>query len=142
MARTAAKRAQPRTGGEKRKRLSTVDSRQMDFFAARSSTPAPTKFPSDLFEFAQGRDAQAISDARPISANTPKVEAPPAAADDDDDNGEAQTLAAIADLIHALWRETTGEDLSGSSPGPQNSYCGKASIARVSAGQPASPSSA
>ena len=97
------------------------------------SAPARVSYPADLFE-AASVDAQR---AKPPT----KIEEPPSAANDDVD-GEALVLLAISDLIKRLWQDETGEDLYASPAAPQNSYRGKASMARVSAGQPASPSSA
>jgi len=99
------------------------------------SAPAPVSYPADLFDACQ-------LDVRPASAPVArKVEAPPSAANDEID-ADAVVLVAISDLIRQLWREETGEDLYAPPAGPQNSYRGKASMARVKAGQPASPSSA
>lgn len=97
------------------------------------SAPELVSFAADLFE-AANVDAQR---AKPPT----KIEEPPPPANDEID-GEALVLVAISDLIRRLWREETGEDLYASPAGPQNSYRGKASMARVKAGQPASPSSA
>jgi hypothetical protein len=135
MAKTAAKKSEPRTSGWGRRR-SRVDGRQLDLFAAPTSAPESARFPVDLF------DACQVDDKRPISPAAPRVDDPPPSANNDN-TGEAETLAAIADLLTLLWQEATGEDLNGApSIPPQNSYRGKASMARVKAGQPASPSSA
>jgi hypothetical protein len=146
MAKTAAKRAQPRMGGGGRRR-SIVDCRQMELFSAPllepeiaprpalNSAPAPVSYPADLFD--------ACSDDA-LSAKPPgptRIEEPPSAANDEVSD-ESLALAAIIDLINELWRTATGEDLSGAPPARQNTYRGKASMARVKAGQPASPSSA
>jgi hypothetical protein len=146
MAKAAAKKVQPRVSGGGRRR-SIVDCRQMELFSAPVSEPAieplaapigaavPGSYPADLFEACQ-------LDVRPAGAPIARnVRAPPSAANDEVD-GEALVLIAISDLIGRLWREETGEDLYASPTGPQNSYRGKASMARVKAGQPASPSSA
>ena len=146
MAKTAAKRAQPRMSGGGRRR-SSVDSRQMELFSAPASEAhiaprpeltsalAPPSFQADLFEAAR-------VDAQRAAAPVPtRFEAEPAGANVEID-GEALVLVAISDLIRRLWLEETGKDLYASPAGPQNSYRGKASMARVKAGQPASPSSA
>jgi hypothetical protein len=146
MAKTAAKRAQPRISGGGRRR-SIVDCRQMELFSgpvsepemallhAPINAPAQVSYPADLFE-ACSVDAQRAKTPGPT-----RMEEPPSAANDDRGD-ESQTLAAIVDLINGLWLTATGEDLSGAPPARQNSYRGKASMARVKAGQPASPSSA
>jgi hypothetical protein len=65
---------------------------------------ARTTYPTDLFEAARV-DAQRVR--APVPCNN---EAPPAAANDPV-NVEAQTLAAIVDLLIEMWREASGEDL-------------------------------
>lgn len=99
------------------------------------SAPASISYPADLFEACSVDSGSAKP---PVST---KIKEPPSAANDEMD-GEALVLLAISDLIRRLWREETGEDLYASPAGPQNSYRGKASMARIKAGQPASPSSA
>jgi hypothetical protein len=65
---------------------------------------APKSDPADLFEMAR-------VDAQSLKAPVPsKIEAPPVAANDPV-NVEAQTLAAIVDLLIEMWREASGEDL-------------------------------
>lgn len=113
MAKTAAKRAQPRMGGGGRRR-SLVDSRQMELsFAAapepvRTPRPAqshvPRSYPADLFE------ACSVDAKRAKAPATFKIEAPPVAANDPI-YSEAHTLAAIVDLLIEMWREASGEDL-------------------------------
>lgn len=121
MAKTAAKRAQPRMSGGGRRR-SLADSRQMELSFASAPVPAtatlpepeyaPRSYPADLFE-ACSVDArrarvpvQSTIDAQP--AATPV--AAPIAANDQIDR-EAQTLASIVDLLIEMWREASGEDL-------------------------------
>ena len=135
MERTAARNSRPQASGGGRRR-SRGDHRQMDLFAAPMKAPALAEFPTDLF------DACQVDDKRPISQIAPRVHEPSPSANNDN-AGEAENLCAIVDLLTQLWREATGEDLNGApAVPPQNSYRGKASMARVKAGQPASPSSA
>lgn len=87
MAKTAAKRAQPRIGGGGRRR-SSVDSRQMELFSAPVSVPemaplpaplnapASVSYPADLFE-AASVDAQRAKLPAPTI-----IEEPPSAAND------------------------------------------------------------
>lgn len=89
-----------------------VDHRQMELFvvsggAPTASVPAPARFPADLFEACQ------VQELRPKPIATPKVEPPLPSANNELD-GEAQALAAIADLLIDLWREATGDDLRSS----------------------------
>ncbi len=113
MARTAAKRAQPRMSGGGRRR-SLVDSRQMelsfasqpDHVIAPLTEPknAPKSYPADLFE-ACSLDAKRAKAPAPCT-----IEAPPVAANDQIDS-EALALASIVDLLIEMWREASGEDL-------------------------------
>lgn len=65
---------------------------------------APKSHPVDLFEACS-------VDARRAKAAIPcKIETPPVAANDQID-AEAQTLAAIIDLLIEMWRQASGEDL-------------------------------
>lgn len=146
MAKAAAKKVQPRVSGGGRRR-SIVDCRQMELFSAPVSelaiepltapisAPAPVSYPADLFE------AASVHAQRAKPPGPTRIEEPPSAANDEVSD-ESLALAAIIDLINELWRTATGEDLSGAPPARQNAYRGKASMARVKAGQPASPSSA
>lgn len=113
MAKTAAKRSQPRVSGGGRRR-SLVDSRQMELSFASPPEPfitplpepknAPKSYPADLFEACS-------VDAKLAKAPAPcKIEAPPVAANDQIDN-EALALAAIVDVLIEMWREASGEDL-------------------------------
>jgi hypothetical protein len=122
MARTAAKRAQPRVGGRGRRRL-LVDSRQMELSFAAAPEPvntllpelrrAPKSYPTDLFE-------SCSVDVHSVKAPVPcKAEAPPLAANDAIDS-EAQTLVTIVDLLIEMWREASGEDLRPSILGSQS----------------------
>jgi hypothetical protein len=99
------------------------------------SALAVVSYPADLFE-AASVDAQRAKPPGPT-----RFEEPPSAANDEV-SVESLALAAIIDLINELWRTATGDDLTAPPAGLQNSYRGKASMARVKAGQPASPSSA
>ena len=113
MARTAAKRAQPRMSGGGRRR-SLVDSRQMELSFAAAPAPlnaslpepknAPRSYPADLFE-ACSVDAKRAKAPAPCT-----IEAPPIAANDPIDS-EALALASIVDLLIEMWREASGEDL-------------------------------
>ena len=113
MARTAAKRAQPRVSGGGRRR-SFVDSRQMELSFAAAPEPvnaqlpesrnATKSYPDDLF-------AAARVDVQRVKAPVPcEIEAPPVAANDPID-AEAKTLASIVDILIEMWREASGEDL-------------------------------
>lgn len=113
MARTAAKRTQPRASGGGRRRF-IADNRQMELsFTPTPSlaaaplpvmTVAPKSYPADLFE-ACSVDARRAK--APLARN---VEAPPVVANDRTD-AEAQTLTAIVDLLIEMWREASGENL-------------------------------
>lgn len=108
----------------------------MEPLAAPIGAPVlPGSFPADLFE------AASVDAHRAKPAGSTRIEEPLSAANDDID-ADALVLVAISDLIRQLWRQETGEDLTAPPAGPQNAYRGKASMARVKAGQPASPSSA
>lgn len=113
MARTAAKRAQPRVSGGGRRRP-LVDGRQLELLFASAPEPvnalrpeqghAPKSHPVDLFE-------ACTVNARRAKAPAPcKIEAPPVAVNDQIDS-EAQTLASIVDLLIEMWRQASGEDL-------------------------------
>lgn len=73
-------------------------------FALLVSSPAPARFPADLFEACQ------VQELRPKPLAEPKVVTPPPSANNDND-GEAQALAAIVALLTGLWSEATGDDL-------------------------------
>jgi len=113
MARTAAKRTQPRMSGGGRRR-SLVDSRQLELSFAAAPAPlnvslpepknASKSYPADLFE-ACSVDAKHAKALAPCT-----IEAPPVAANDQIDN-QALALAAIVDVLIEMWREASGEDL-------------------------------
>lgn len=110
MAKTAAKRAQPRMrGGGRRRSLS--DSRQMELFFALplELTPAPESASAVLPQTAPAGGAGSPPEARPAPPVPRAIEAPPAA--NNNGNGETEALVAIVDLLLDLWQEATGEDL-------------------------------
>ena len=105
------------------RKVQRIDRNQPDLFAA-GTDPA---FPFAEAERRPLRIAPAPSPPQPIQLPS------------NDPGGEGEVLARIVALLTHLWEDASGEPLFGP---PQNAYRGKASIARVSAGQPASPSSA